>query len=425
LRACYLRVMPATPRTALFLFLLGCTGDKLTEQTDDTAADTDTTDTTQPASTWHCDDGSYTISDGIVETEHYRLYFETDEAEALQMARFAEAAFDAMAEYFDATPTDLPMEADWYADFTAFQAAIVADGTSAPSSGGYYWPGTKTAYMYTQPTIYFTRMLFLHELVHQFHYLARTENTGRDGWYVEGLAEVLSRHDWDGECLRLGRLPMLTWEDYPASALSEGQYSFEGTGDLSRPWAWATVRYLNAEQPADFDAFRDAYDADGSVLLADYVDIDETVAAVEAWVVGEQEPMTPVFLDWIHITDGVVAGTGPYLSMAVAKSEGDFAVSHDAPEGYAGVVAGYDDSSNYVAWLVGADGGLWTFVSTGGEALWWWMDDAPEGDRFDWSVSGSTVTVNGTDYTESSGFATHGGVALYDDTVIMEDIVLE
>ncbi|MFT4974639.1 MAG: hypothetical protein ACI8S6_000522, partial [Myxococcota bacterium] len=174
--------------------------------------------------TWFCDEGSYTIDDGVIETEHYRLYFEIDESEALQMARLAEAAFDAMVDYFDAEPTALPLKAGWYTDFSAFQAAIVADGTTAPDSGGYYWPGTQTAYMFTQPTVYYSRMLFLHELAHQFHFLARTGNDGRDSWYVEGVAEYLSRHDWDGACIRLGRLPMLTWEDTPADALAEGDF---------------------------------------------------------------------------------------------------------------------------------------------------------------------------------------------------------
>jgi hypothetical protein len=372
--------------------------------------------------TWFCDEGSYTIDDGVIETEHYRLYFEIDESEALQMARLAEAAFDAMVDYFDAEPTALPLKAGWYTDFSAFQAAIVADGTTAPDSGGYYWPGTQTAYMFTQPTTYYSRMLFLHELAHQFHFLARTGNDGRDSWYVEGVAEYLSRHDWDGACIRLGRLPMLTWEDTPADALAEGDFDFSGSGDLSRPLAWATYRYLQHEAPDAFDAFRAAYDADASVLLSDHVDVAATTAAVADWLPDEQEPMTPIFLDWIHVTEGVVVGESPYFSMALAKSGETFTASHDTPQGYAGVVAAYTDSSNYSAWLVGADGELWTFVSTGGEALWWPMGTAPVGDRFTWTVSGTTITVNGVAYEESSGFTPRGGVALSGDAVVMESI---
>jgi len=393
--------------------------------------DTAVTDTGEPEITggaeapWYCDEGSYTLDGGVVETDHYTLTFELeDEDEALQMARLAEAAYAAFAAYFEAEPPDLPLRAGWYADFSAFQAAIVADGASAPNSGGYYWPGTETAYMYTQPTIYYSRMLFLHELAHQFHFLSRTENDSRDSWYAEGLAEYLSRHDWDGECARLGRLPMVTWEDYPSEALAEGSYDFDGTGDLSRPWAWATYRYLQHEEPDAFDAFRAAYDADGSVALSDHVDIDTTVGAVETWIVDEQEPMTPIFLDWIHVTEGVVAGEAVYHSMAVAKEDGVFSASHDAPEGYAGIVASYDDVSNFSSWLVGSDGGVWTFVATGGDAVWWYMDAAPEADRFEWALDGTTVTLNGVSYEETNGFTPRGGIALYGTEIVLEDISL-
>lgn len=371
---------------------------------------------------WFCDDGTYTLQDGVIETEHYALSLAVDAEEAAQVARMAEAAYDAMAAYFGAEPAVGTLKAGWYADFAAFQAAVQADGTTAPNSGGYYWPPSQTAYMYTQPTRYYSRVLFLHELVHQFHFLARTENEGRDSWYIEGVAEYLSRHDWDGRCLRLGRLPMLTWEDLPAQALSEGTYDFGGSGDLSRPWAWATYKHLQEEEAEAFDAFRAAYDEDPSASLSSFVDVPAVVAAVEEGLPTAQEPMRPIFLDWIHITEGVVLGEAPYFSMAVAKAGETFSASHDFPAGYAGVVAAYEDSSNYSAWLVGPDG-LWTFVSLEGKALWWYMDAAPEADRISWTLSGTTVTLNGVSYTETSGLSPRGGVAVYADTVQIEDIV--
>lgn len=401
------------------VFLLACVTPP-EKPTDDTGAvDTGGAPDDEP---WFCDDGGYTFEDGVVETEHYRLTFEIDEEEALVAAQLAEAAYDALADYFDAEPPKLPLEAGWYADFASFQAALAADGTSAPDAGGYYWPGTSRAYMYTQPTVYFSRMLFLHELTHQFHFLARTGNVARESWYTEGLAEYLSRHDWDGRCTRLGRRPMLTWEDYPAQALAEGSYSFDGHSDLSRPWALATTRYLQEEEPAAFDAFRDAYDADPAVALADYVDVASTVSAVEAWLPGDQEPLTPIFYDWIHITEGEVDGEAPYFSMALSKSGDTFAAGHAAPVGSAGIVAGYDDSSNYSAWLVGADGTVWTFVSTAGKALFWEMGAVEPATRYDWTLDGTTVTLNGVAFEEANGFTPRGGVALYGDTVSFDTI---
>jgi hypothetical protein len=402
------------------LLLLACVAPDAKPGLDDTGpADTGTPDP-DPVDPWFCDEGGYTLAGGVIETEHYRLTFEIDESEALLAAQLAEASYDAMADYFGAEPPDLPLEAGWYADFASFQAAIEADGTTAPTAGGYYWPGTRRAYMYTQPTVYFSRMLFVHELVHQFHFLARTGNQSRESWYAEGLAEYLSRHDWDDGCARLGRRPMLTWEDYPAQALAEGSYTFDGHNDLSRPWALATVRYLQTETPAAFDAFRDAYDADATVALADHVDVGETVAAVEAWLPGDQEPMTPIFYDWIHVTEGVVDGEAPYFSTAVAKSGSLFGASHDAPVGSAGIMAGFDDSANYSAWLVGADGKVWTFVSTDNNALWWEMGAVPVAERYEWALDGTTVTVNGVSFEETNGFTPRGGLALYGDEVRFE-----
>lgn len=404
-------------RLSLLLALGACAAeDKPAESTGDGG-------TELPADApWYCAEGSYAVTDGRVETEHYALSFALDPDEAVQMARMAEAAYAAMGDYFQAEPTALPLEAGWYADFESFRAAIEADGTSAPEAGGYYWPGTNTAYMYSQPNTYFSRMLFIHELVHQFHFLARTGNQSRDSWYVEGVAEYLSRHDWDGDCLRLGRLPTLTWEDAPAQALAEGTLAFTGSGDLSRPWAWATYRYLQQEEPAAFDAFRAAYDADPSTILADHVDVEQTVSSVQSWLPGQQEPMTPVFYDWIHITDGVVHGESPYFSMALAKQSERFTVSHDAPVGSAGVVAGYDDSSNYSAWLVAPDGGVWTFVSIAGSATWWSMGAVEPAERYTWTVEGTVVGLNGVDFEEGNGFAPRAGIAVNADSLWMEGI---
>src|SRR5690606_4627791 len=112
-----------------------------------------------------------------------------------------------------------------------------------PNAGGYYWPTNKTAYLFKQPTVYFTRMLFLHEVMHQFHHLARTKNKNpKAGWYTEGVAEYISRHFWDGEDLTLGILPIATLEDYAAKALERFEDEgfdlaamIDGSAGSSRP----------------------------------------------------------------------------------------------------------------------------------------------------------------------------------------------
>jgi len=205
--------------------------------------------------------------------------------------------------------------------------------------------------------------------------------------------------------------------------LEESTYEFDGSEDLSRPWAWATYRYLQHEQTDTFDAYREAYDADATTAFTDYFDVATTVDAVENWLPNEQEPMSPIFVDWIHISDGVVEGEATYFSMAVAKDGDAITTSHDATTGYAGIVAGYEDSSNSSSWLVGDDGSLWTFVVTNGEAYWWFMDDIAVADRYEWTLSGTSVTINGVTYEETNGFTPRGGIALYESAVLFEDIL--
>src|SRR5204862_5986000 len=94
-----------------------------------------------------------------------------------------------------------------------------AGGTPPGIAGGYYDPVSKTAYAWRQPTIWWTRGLLIHECAHQFHQLGRaTAKTGMPVWYVEGVADHLAHHTWDGEHLRLGVVPMLSLEDWPTPA---------------------------------------------------------------------------------------------------------------------------------------------------------------------------------------------------------------
>ena len=72
----------------------GC-GDKSEAITQDSGTGDATGSAEAP---WYCNDGGYSLDNGMVETEHYQLHLELDDAEeALQMARLAEAAYDAFS----------------------------------------------------------------------------------------------------------------------------------------------------------------------------------------------------------------------------------------------------------------------------------------------------------------------------------------
>ncbi len=203
--------------------LLGCPTEPLVDDDDSTADDALRVD--QPLI---CDAIEPTLTadpDGgfRVETSHYRLFVRgLPDAEARELGRLAETAWEGWQAYFP-TPFDLdpsdPFEAYVEANAADFADRLAADGldpSAADGAGGFYHPATRRAYLSVQPSVWYTRVLFLHELAHQAHRQSRGP-TEVQGWYVEGVAEFLSRHDWDGQCLRLGALPHLSLED-PARA---------------------------------------------------------------------------------------------------------------------------------------------------------------------------------------------------------------
>ena len=63
-----------------------------------------------------------------------------------------------------------------------------------------------------QPTAYYRRHLLLHEGTHGF--MNTLLGTCGPGWYMEGVAELLGTHRWDGKQLTLGVMPT-SREDVP------------------------------------------------------------------------------------------------------------------------------------------------------------------------------------------------------------------
>lgn len=193
----------------------------------------------------------------VLESEHYRLVAYPPFAEGEDYLRLAEALYRQLEQYFGAHPVqDARLEVFLWPDFDGFKHGGVADGIpeSSLAAGGIYWTGTKRAYFWRQPSANFTRHLFLHELTHQFQFLAVMENQARaPGWYCEGLAEHFGYHRWDGTKLETGVDDVLALEeDIPriAEAARAGKYDIEavvdGTAGADKPPSWAAVHYLIA-----------------------------------------------------------------------------------------------------------------------------------------------------------------------------------
>ncbi len=323
----------------------------------------------------------------LAETPHYALLAEVDQARASDLASLLEASWGAMEAYFGAAPLlgdDERLAVELYASFDSWVAGMEADGVNPPGgiAGGYYEPANRTAYLYLQPTRYFTQQLLLHEAAHQFHYLARLSTNVPPAWYIEGVAEHVSRHDWDQGCAQIGVLPLLTQEDGPATALADIYDNgidlaaiVGGTAPASYPMAWSIVRYFELNHTAAFQSFQDAIELSGDSASSAFNAALGSPAGFETdlatWLSGYQEPMSPVFIEWTHLGPSAVRGeAGGVLSIArVKKAPATFTTSFDRP-GEGGVLAAYDDANNFEAVIVRESGQLERFSVVAGAATW-------------------------------------------------------
>jgi hypothetical protein len=385
-----------------------------------------------------------------VETAHYRLYAETARDRAVEMGRVLEAAFPALEAWFKAAPAIAGglLQVKLYASEASWAAGLAADGIAVPSeAGGYFAPSTRAAYLFDQPNPYYTRVLLLHEAIHQFHELSRTRGQGFPFWYGEGHAEYLSRHDWDGHCIRLGAIPLLSWEDVAGQALTESQTVgidvaavVSGPAQASRPASWAVFRYLDTGPDHDrFQHFRDAFDhnlTDAAHSFASLVGDPASLSApLAAWISDVQEPMKPIFTEWVHVGPRAAIGDSPgSFSLAIVKrAVTHFEAAYDVPAAAvwsAGLVVGYQDDKSYLAVLVSPDRKLRTFSSTGGIVRWNDAGTAPASSgatgtlAIDFVAGGTAVvTVNGASSRLSIGsLAPVAGLAISDSQVAFHDI---
>lgn len=403
-------------------------------------------------STFCAPDTVTTIPNGAnafdVQTDHYDLYAETSKADAEEMARLLEAAFPAMQDYFEAVPplaAGQRLSVRFFADYSNWTAALVADGIMVPNeAAGYYSPTNGVAYLYKQGNPYYTHVLLLHEAVHQFHFQSRLKNPNLPFWLVEGIAEHLGRHDWDKKCVNLGVVPLMSWEDMPDEALSSSiDFSgiVNGSVNPTRAASWAIYRFLdhgdNGAHRAGFKAYRDAMDANQpnpsfSMLVGDPAIL---APALNTYLPTAQEPMMPIYIEWHHVGQrAVYADSGPYFSLAVTKAEvKHFETQYDVPAQSPwtlGVVLGYDDNQNYLSLVVDNTGKLRTYKAGGGSLIYNDAGNAPasmgNGVGFisvDYPTANEAkVTVNGMTSTYAITWAPQSGLALNDSAALFHDI---
>jgi len=262
----------------------------------------------------------------VFQTEHYRVEWGGARGTGEEYARLLEAAWPQYAKFFGAEPKLKEGERLRVRYFTTRERwvkALMADRAIPPGkAGGYYWPSTKTAYVFQQPTRSYTRTLLLHEAAHQFHYLARTKNKNPGlPWYTEGVAEYLAEHFWDGEKLELAVVQLVTLKDYPTAALA----TLKG-GELvldkktPRPVGWALVRYLATKPHRRFKSLRKKFDAGAVNSFEKTIGRPKKVGPqVAQWLDGQQEPWAQVFNEWNGVGPKSIRGFAGVVSLCRIK----------------------------------------------------------------------------------------------------------
>lgn len=306
-----------------------------------------------------------------VRTEHYDLYVEgldTDEC-----GRLLEALHAQLAAHFGSAPKGR-LAVCVYETKLRWQQALAQDRQPVPATGGgYYSPGTRKAYLFIQPSDYFTRQLVLHEAAHQFHWLVATGNRAlKAAWFTEGLVDHFAMHDWDGRVLRCGIVPAITLEDYPAAALRQLDEAgpledvVSGKYPSPRPLAWALVSFLMEHDSQAYRRLQDRLNDHAAPLEAwgaVYGDKAPTAADLTKWLAAHQQPWKIVWISWQQ--------QGKWLSaesttnaLALLKQPADSLQATVEPVAgplKAGLVFGWKDDRNF--WLLQAtDRGGWRIV---------------------------------------------------------------
>lgn len=321
----------------------------------------------------------------VVETEHYALHAEGPRAQAEEYARVLEAAWKQYQAYFKAKPRVKKKEklaVRYFETQTAWADALQAD--SAPvvkGAGGYYHPDNKTVYLYRQPTVYYSRVLLLHEAAHQFHWLAKTKNKKPAAdWYTEGVAEYLSWHHWDGTTLQLAVVPNVSLKDYSAAALKELQaegFDFgkliEGSVPASRAVACALLRWLatgnGGKFVKGFEPFRRKMDGGVRPSPTFRKLIGQPAPVLKqlvSWLSRNQEPFGYVFNEWFGLGPGRLRGfflkgtTICRLKPVTPAFAATLEVPADKKGWRGGVVLHYASPSDYSVALL--DWGGWVHI---------------------------------------------------------------
>ena len=190
-----------------------------------------------------------------------------------------------------------------------------------------YDSGSRVAFALAGESPYQTRCALLRAAARQFHLIARArDKLPTAAWYADAIADYLAGHFWDGEELRVGVMPLLTYDNFAAKAVEELQQpDFDLAkaieGPMSRPVGWTLVRYLmqgeKGKPHPKWSAF--VKKMDGGVAPAGsfrrhFGKAEEMQRPLLLWADRHQQPFAPIHGGWEAIAPDKIRGTSKGLS---------------------------------------------------------------------------------------------------------------
>jgi hypothetical protein len=293
-------------------------------------------------------------------TTHYQLAVEAEVADdAEDYGKLIEALHGKLTRFFGRAP-DQPLRVEIYADKLSYEFALHAANEPIEGGSGLYSPAQKTVWLHVQPSRQYTQHLLLHECTHQFQCLAVTDNEPCSAeWFTEAIADYFGMHSWDGETLRVGIVPAVSLEDFPAQAKKEWNsldwdLAAVASDELavSRPGGWALCHFLIHYDFDRFEQFAARLNRKQNPAIAFndvYGEQPRLGPQFVSWVAKHQQPLTPVWVNW-RMYGPWIEGESPTTALCIFKKKlSDMTVEARPTDAChnAGVVFGYKDGGNY------------------------------------------------------------------------------
>jgi hypothetical protein len=300
-------------------------------------------------------------------TEHYELHVEGD-LDAVDLGNLLEQLHATLTAYFGEAPGDR-LRIEMLRDETRFKQALADAGEPDQDGGGYYSPAAKTAWLFIQPSEYFTRHLLLHEATHQFHYLLATGNDAPSAeWYREGLADYMGLHTWDGKQLHVGCVPLVSLEDFPAQAAEEfiaAEWALPeivaGKKEIGRGAGWMLVHFLINRDYGTFGnlaARLDRREDPQQAFAETFGEFNgEMIDDLKQWVTERQQPFEDIWVEWQPWGDNI-EGHSESIALCLVKRvprRFEAEIQHVVGELKSGIAFGYQSPENLYVLQIRSD----------------------------------------------------------------------